>query len=424
MLYCQMTQEELKSKLITEKKIYDEYKSKNYKLDMTRGKPAPDQLQLSMDMLHDKYIGDGKSSTGVDYKNYGIVDGIPEAKKFFGEILNLPCEQIFVSGNSSLNIMHDILVRFILLGTSEDSTPWKDQGKLKFLCPVPGYDRHFAITELFGFEMINIPILEDGPDMDLIENLVANDSSIKGMWCIPKYSNPTGTVFSDDVIRRLASMKTASDDFRIFCDDAYTVHYLKDAPAKQLNLITACTDAGNPDRALMFTSTSKITFPGAGISAFASSVKTVKYLTKLINLQTIGSDKLNQLRHVNFLKNYDGVLAQMKKHAELLRPKFQICLDIFERDIKEFGILEWTKPEGGYFISIDTMEGCASRVVELAKECGVALTPAGSTYPYKKDPDNKNIRLAPSFPTIDQLEKAMEILCVCIKIASLEKLIK
>ncbi len=424
MKYCQMTQEELKSQLISEKNLYQEYKSKNYNLDMTRGKPAPDQLKLSMDMLKGEYVGDGKSSTGVDYKNYGIVDGIPEAKRLFGEIFHLPSDHIFVSGNSSLNIMHDIIARFLLLGTSQEATPWKDQGKLKFLCPVPGYDRHFAITELFGFEMINIPILEDGPDMDLVEEIVAKDSSVKGMWCIPKYNNPTGTVFSDKVIKRMAEMKTAADDFRIFCDDAYTVHYLGDKPAEQLNLISACIKAGNPDRAYMFASTSKITFPGAGISAFASSVDNVKYMTKLINLQTIGADKINQIRHVNFLKDYNNIIAHMEEHAKILRPKFKICLDIFDRDIKEFGILEWTKPEGGYFISIDTMEGCASRVVELSKECGVALTPAGSTYPYKKDPSDRNIRLAPSFPSLDQLEKAMEILCVCIKIASLEKLIK
>lgn len=424
MKYSQMTQEELKSQLEKEQKAYDSFKAKNYNLDMTRGKPAPDQLQLSMEMLNAEYIGNGKGETGADYKNYGIGDGIPEAKKLFSEIFHLPVENTYICGNSSLNIMHDVLARFILFGTSEQGTPWKDQGKLKFICPVPGYDRHFAITQLFGFEMINVPLREDGPDMNMLEEIVANDSSVKGMWCIPKYSNPTGTVFSDEVIRRLASMKTAAEDFRIFCDDAYTVHFLGKEPAKQLNMVSACMEAGNPDRCLMFASTSKITFPGAGISAFASSIDNVKYLTKLINLQTIGADKLNQLRHVNFLKNYDGIIAHMEKHAQLLRPKFQICADTFNKELKELDILQWSEPEGGYFISIDTMEGCASRVVTLAKECGVALTPAGSTFPYKKDPADRNIRLAPSFPSVDQLEKAMQVLCVCIKIASLEKLIK
>ncbi len=424
MKYCQMTQEELKTQLEKELNTYNEYKAKNYNLDMTRGKPASDQLKLSMDLLNADLIGDGKGETGVDYLNYGIGDGIPEAKRLFGEIFHLPSENVFISGNSSLNIMHDIIARFLLFGTSESATPWKDQGTLKFLCPVPGYDRHFAITELFGFELIAVPLNDNGPDMDMIEKLVANDASVKGMWCIPKYSNPTGTVYSDETIRRLASMKTKAEDFRIFCDDAYTVHYLGDKPADQLNLVTACIEAGNPDRTIMFASTSKITFPGAGISAFATSVDNIKYLSKLINFQTIGADKINQLRHVKFLKNYDNIVAHMEKHAEIMRPKFNVCIDMMNKELKELDILQWTEPKGGYFISIDTLEGCATRVCQLAKECGVALTPAGSTYPYKKDPADRNIRLSPTFPTVDQLEKAMEVLCVCIKIASLEKLIK
>ena len=424
MKYAEMNQETQRTELEKQRILYAAYQSKNFSYDMTRGKPAADQLDLSMEMLSDKYIGDGRGENTIDYRNYGIGDGIPEMKRIFAELFHQPPQNVYITGNSSLNIMHDILARFLLFGVNAQSKPWKDQGKLKFICPVPGYDRHFAITELFGFEMINVPLLEDGPDMDMIENLVASDASVKGMWAIPKYSNPTGTIYSDKVITRMASMKTAAEDFRILCDDAYTVHFLGDRPAEQLNLISACDTAGNPDRAIMFASTSKITFPGAGVSAFASSEANIAYLKKLIDYQTIGSDKLNQLRHVNFLKDYNGILAHMEKHAALIRPKFNICLEIMERELGGLGILEWTKPTGGYFISIDTLEGCASRVCQLAKECGGALTPAGSSYPYKKDPADTNIRLAPTFPPVEQLKEAMEVLCVCIKIASLEKLIQ
>ncbi len=424
MKYAQMTQETLKQELDKQRALYDEYKAKHLCYDMTRGKPAADQLALSMDMLAADMIGDGKGEAGADYRNYGLGDGTPEAKQLFSELFHLPPEHVYITGNSSLNVMHDILARFLLFGVSKELSPWKDQGRLKFICPVPGYDRHFSITELFGFEMINVPILEDGPDMDQVEAIVSSDSSVKGMWAIPKYSNPTGTVYSDSVIRRLASMKTAAPDFRILCDDAYTVHFLGQAPAEQLNLVSACIEAGNPDRAIMFASTSKITFPGSGISAFASSTSNIAYLKRLIDYQTIGSDKLNQLRHVRFLKNYQGILAQMEKHAALIRPKFKACLDIMEREVGPLDILRWTKPTGGYFISIDTMEGCAARVCQLSKECGVALTPAGSSFPYKRDPKDTNIRLAPTFPPVEQLQEAMEVLCVCIKIASLEKLIQ
>lgn len=424
MKYAEMNQDELKAELEKQNALYAAYKAKNFSYDMTRGKPAADQLELSMDMLSEKYIGDGKGENSVDYRNYGIGDGIPEMKRLFAEIFHQTPNKVYITGNSSLNIMHDILARFLLFGVNQEAKPWKDQGVLKFICPVPGYDRHFAITELFGFDMINVPINADGPDMDMVEAIAAADPSVKGMWAIPKYSNPTGTVYSDKVIERMASMKTAAPDFRIMCDDAYTVHFLEDAPADQLNLISACEQAGNPDRAIMFASTSKITFPGAGVSAFASSVSNIEYLKSLINYQTIGSDKLNQLRHVNFLKNYDGIITHMKKHADLIRPKFNICLETMARELGGLEILQWTKPTGGYFISIDTLEGCASRVCSLAKACGVALTPAGSSYPYKEDPKDTNIRLAPTFPPVAQLKEAMEVLCVCIKIASLEKLIK
>ena len=422
MEYAKMNKTELAAEYERQKQIYADYMAKNLSYDMTRGKPAATQLDLSEGMLDPALIGDGKGETGIDYRNYGLGDGIPEAKRLFGEIFHLSPEHVFVSGNSSLNIMHDLLARFLLFGTNPGMQPWKDAGSLKFLCPVPGYDRHFAITELFGFEMINIPLLDDGPDMDLVERLVAEDASIKGMWAIPKYSNPTGTVYSEKVLRRMASMKTAAEDFRILCDDAYTVHFLGDKPVDQLNLIRACEEAGNPNRTIMFASTSKITFPGAGISAMASGVENIKYFTKLIGYQTIGADKMNQLRHVKFLHDYEGILSHMRKHAALIAPKFQVCQDVLSAELADADILKWTKPEGGYFISIDTVPGCAARVVALAKACGVAVTPAGSTFPYRKDPNDCNIRLAPTFPPVEQLKEAMQVLCVCIKMATLEKL--
>lgn len=422
MIYSQMSKEELEKELEMQKYVYEEYKSLNLALDITRGKPSPEQLDLSMDMMNTEYFSRGKGV--LDYRNYGMLDGIPEAKTFFSEVMNVPEANICVSGNSSLNLMHDILVKFMLFGVLDKGTPWKDQGEIKFICPVPGYDRHFAITELLGIKMINVPINEDGPDMDMVEELVKNDSSIKGMWAIPKYSNPTGTVYSNKVLFRMANMQTAADDFIIMCDDAYTVHYLTDEPFRQLNLIEACKDAGHPDRTILLASTSKITFPGAGVAAYAAGDNLIKYLVKLMGYQTIGYDKLNQLRHINYLKNYDNLLEHMKKHAEILLPKFQQCDRIFEKDLGSKGILKWTKPKGGYFISIDTLEGCASKVVKMAKECGVAVTPAGSSFPYHIDDKDTNIRIAPSLPPVEDLKVAMHVLCVCIKIVSLEKLLE
>ena len=319
--------------------------------------------------------------------------------------------------------MYDMMCRFILFGNRKDDAPWRYDRKMKWICPVPGYDRHFAITELLGFEMINVPLLEDGPDMDMLEKLVANDPYIKGMWCVPKYSNPTGTVYSNEVIRRLAAMETAYPFFRIMCDDAYTLHFLGEEPVGQLNIIKACAEAGNPNRAIMFTSLSKVTFPGAGVAAYASSIANMKYLRELVGIQTIGSDKLNQLRHVNFLKSYGGIIKHMERQAEIMRPKFKICLDILDEQVGDLGILQYTRPKGGYFISIDTLDGCAKRVVQLAGECGVALTPAGATFPYGVDPNDRNIRLAPTFPPVEQLSQAMEVLCTCVKLASLEKIL-
>lgn len=424
MKYAEMSKKELLSILDVEKNKYEEYKNLNLKYDMTRGKPATKQLELSNDMMDDAYLGDYKASNGFDCRNYGILDGIPEIKRLFGELFGVDSNQVIVGGNSSLNLMYDLISAFMLLGVSKNSKPWVQQGEIKFICPVPGYDRHFAITERLGIKMINVQINEDGPDMDIIEELVKNDSSIKGMWSVPKYSNPTGVIYSDEVIKRLANMKCAADDFRIFWDDAYTVHMLEGEPAKQLNLIDACKEAGNDNRAIVLASTSKMTFPGAGIAALASSPDNIAWFKNIYTIQTIGPNKINQLRHANYLKNYDNLVNHMKKHASILKPKFDTVIKIFEQELGELGILNWSNPKGGYFISVDTVCNCASEVVQLAKDCGVQFTAAGSTYPYGKDPNNMNIRIAPSLPPIEDLEAAIKVFCVCVKICSLNKLLE
>ena len=423
MNYDKLSKEELLSIFDVENRKYQEYKNLNLKYDMTRGKPATKQLELSNDMMSSEYLGDYKDSNGFDCRNYGILDGIPEIKKIFGELFGVDSNQVIVGGNSSLNLMYDLLSAFMLLGSSKDSKPWVQQGEIKFICPVPGYDRHFAITERLGIKMINVDIKEDGPDMDVIEELVKNDASIKGMWSVPKYSNPTGVVYSDEVIKRLANMKCAADDFRIFWDDAYSVHMLEGEPAKQLNLIDACAESGNNNRPIVLASTSKMTFPGAGIAALASSPENIAWFKNIYTIQTIGPNKINQLRHANYFKNYDNLVNHMKKHAEILKPKFETVIKIFEQELGDLGVLTWSNPKGGYFISVDTVYNCASEVVQLAKECGVQFTAAGSTYPYGKDPHNKNIRIAPSLPPIDELEAAIKVFCVCVKICSLNKLL-
>ena len=423
MRYCDMNREQLAQTLKLEKARYQAFKEKNLSYDMTRGKPGADQLNLSTDLLSDKYIGNANTENGTDCRNYGLTAGIPEIRALFGQLFDTAPEQVIVGGNSSLNMMYDTIAMFLLLGTGSGRTPWCRQGTIKFICPVPGSDRHFAICEQFGIEMIPVEIKEDGPDMEAVEALAANDPAVKGMWSIPKYSNPSGVIYSDEVIRRLASMRCAAEDFRIIWDDAYTVHYLGDRPHRQLSLVRACAEAGNPDRAIMVTSTSKITFPGAGVAAIASSLANVQYLTKLIGIQTIGPDKLNQLRHVHFLKDYDTIVAHMEKHAEILRPKFQSVLSTMEAELDGLDILEWSRPEGGYFISVNTLDGIADQVVAMAKECGVLFTPAGATFPYRKDPRNRNIRIAPTFPPLSQLQEAITVFCVCVKICSLEKLL-
>ncbi|MBP1586923.1 MAG: aminotransferase class I/II-fold pyridoxal phosphate-dependent enzyme [Clostridia bacterium] len=427
MEYAKMSKEQL-SELLSEQYVtFNRYKNLELSYDLTRGKPCRDQLDLSNDMVSRKYLKGFNSISNQEVRNYGVLDGIPEAKQLMAEMMGVGTDEIVVCGNSSLNLMYDMLVRFMLFGTggngsSGGSEPWTKQGKIKWLCPVPGYDRHFLVTEKLGFEMINVPLTGDGPDMDLVEELV-KDPAVKGMWMVPKYSNPTGEVFSDAKIRRLAAMKTAAPDFRIMCDDAYTVHFLGDAPAKQLNLLDACKEAGNPERVFLFGSTSKITFPGSGISAVCGSIANIKYLLSYLTVQTIGYDKINQLRHARFLKDYKGIIAHMKRHAEILRPKFAAVDKILTNELEGLGILTWTHPDGGYFISIDTLPGCASAVVAKAKECGVKFTPAGSTYPRKNDPEDRNIRIAPTLPPPEELEAAIKILCVCVKICSIEKLL-
>ena len=400
---------------------YDAFKAQGLKLDMTRGKPSSEQLDLASKLTVALTESDYKGSDGVDVRNYGGLDGLPEMKAIFAEMLGAPPAQIVVGGASSLQMMHDTVVRALLHGVPGSKAPWSRE-KIKFLCPSPGYDRHFAICEHHGIEMIVISINDDGPDMAEVERLVAGDPSIKGMWCVPKYSNPTGTTYSADVVRRLAAMKTAAPDFRLFWDNAYAVHDLYAETDALANVLTACAEAGNPDRAIVFGSTSKISFAGAGVAALASSPTNIADVKKHSAIQTIGPDKVNQLRHVRFFKDYAGLVSHMKKHAELLRPKFEAVTEIFARDLAGKGVATWTKPHGGYFVSLDTLDGCATEVVKLADAAGVKLTAAGATFPYGKDPRDRNIRIAPSMPPLAQVRAAMDVVTVCVLLASLKKL--
>ena len=421
--YSKLTKEELKKLKGQLEKQFEEVKAKGIHLDMSRGKPAPDQLDLSMKMM-EVLAGDAdlKCETGVDCRNYGVIDGIPEAKRLLGEMSEVEPENIIIYGNSSLNVMFDTIARSYSHGVM-GNTPWCKLDKVKFLCPVPGYDRHFRITEFFGIEMINVPMLPTGPDMDMVEDLVSKDEAIKGIWCVPKYSNPQGICYSDETVDRLASMKTAAKDFRIFWDNAYGVHPIFE-DVKVKNILDACKEAGNDNRAYYFFSTSKITFPGAGVSIIASSDDNIAEIKKVMTAQTIGYDKINQLRHVQFFKNADGVRKHMQILADCLKPKFETVLNTLEKELKGSGLITWENPKGGYFVSVDVLPGCAKRVVELAKEAGVTLTGAGATYPYKNDPKDSNIRLAPSYPTVEELQQAMDLFCVCVKKAGIEKLLE
>ncbi|GGD58460.1 aminotransferase class I/II-fold pyridoxal phosphate-dependent enzyme [Paenibacillus nasutitermitis] len=402
---------------------YENIKNEKMKLDMSRGKPCPEQLDLSMDMLD--ILGSDdllKAEDGSDCRNYGGIDGIPEAKELFSKILEVDASEIVIGGNSSLTMMHDTIARAMLHGVPGGSGPWGKRPAVKFLCPSPGYDRHFAICELLNIEMIIVDMQENGPDMDRIEKLAGEDEAIKGIWCVPKYSNPDGITYSDGTVGRLAAMQTKAADFRIFWDDAYTVHHLNE-PDRLKNILAACKKAGNPDRVYMFSSTSKITFPGSGVAVMAASVDNLDAMRKQLSVQSIGPDKINQLRHVRFLKDMDQLNSHMKRHAAIIKPKFDKVLETLESELGGKKIADWKKPNGGYFISLNTLDGCAEDVVRMAAEAGVTLTKAGATFPYGKDPRNRNIRIAPTFPTLKELETAIEILCLCIQLVSIKAIL-
>ncbi len=423
--YSQLTKEELMSLKGKLEKKFEDVKGKGLKLDMSRGKPSKAQLDLSNGLMN-VLTGDCDlvSSDGVDCRNYGVLDGISEARKLLADMSEVPERNIIIYGNSSLNVMFDTVSRAMTHGIM-GSTPWGKLKKVKFLCPVPGYDRHFAITEFFGIEMINVPLLETGPDMDMVEKLVSEDASVKGIWCVPKYANPTGISYSNETVRRFANLKPAAKDFRIFWDNAYSIHHLYDDKRDViLELLNECVKAGNPDMVFKFISTSKVSFPGSGIAALAASEANLEDAKRYMQFQTIGHDKLNQLRHVRFFHDMQGMYNHMRKHADILRPKFEKVQEVLERELGGLGIGSWTKPLGGYFISFDSMEGCAKAIVAKAKEAGLVMTSAGATYPYGKDPKDTNIRIAPSFPTVEELEVAAEIFVLSVKLVSVEKLLQ
>lgn len=400
---------------------YEKFQNQKLKLDMSRGKPCTEQLDLSNDLLDCLSKTDYKTANGTDCRNYGGLDGIAETKELFAWFLEAEPQEIIIGGSSSLTMMHDLLCRAMLHGLPESEAPWSKLPTVKFLCPSPGYDRHFAVTEHLGMELITINYLDDGPDMDQVEKLVAADPTIKGIWCVPKYSNPTGITYSDAVVKRLANMPTAAPDFRIIWDNAYVVHHLSDTPDQLLDIRKTCEAAGHGDRVFVFASTSKLNFPSAGIAMVASSERNINWLKKHINIQTIGPDKINQLRHVRFLKDQAGIEAHMRKHAEIIKPKFDLVRDILEAELGGQHIASWSNPQGGYFISLDTLPGCAQKVVAKAAAAGVLLTPAGATFPYGKDPEDKNIRLSPTFPPLSELKQAMELLVLCVQLVSIEQ---
>lgn len=422
--YKEMSREELLSLKAELEKQFADAKGKGLKLDMSRGKPAPAQLDIAMglmDVLNSE--SDMNTETGVDTRNYGLVDGIPEAKRFMAEMMEVPVENVIVYGNASLPIMYDTVSRSMTHGVL-GSTPWCKLDKVKFLCPVPGYDRHFKITEHFGIEMINIPMTPTGPDMDLVEKYVQEDAAVKGIWCVPKYSNPQGISYSDETVKRFAALKPAAEDFRIYWDNAYTIHHLyEDKQDYILEILHECEKAGNPDMVYKFSSTSKVSFAGGGIGGFAASKANVKEAKKSMSVQTIGYDKINQLRHVRYFKNLDGMMAHMKKSADIIRPKFETVLSVLDRELGELEIGSWTKPLGGYFISFDAMDGCAKAIVAKCKEAGVVLTGAGATFPYGLDPKDSNIRIAPSYPSMEELAAAVDLFVLCVKLVSVEKLL-
>lgn len=413
-LYSELTREELIAERSALEKRYNEFKAKGLKLDMSRGKPGADQLDLSSG------INDVKDfvENGVDYRNYGILDGIPECKKLFADLMGVEPKNVIIGPNASLTLMFDYISQCYTHGAGD--APWCTLKSVKFLCPVPGYDRHFTILEHFGIEMININMNEDGPDMDAIEEYV-KDESVKGIICVPKYSNPQGITFSDAVVRRIAALKPAAKDFRIIWDNAYCIHDLDDNGDELLNIFNVLPEYSNEDMVVEFCSTSKITFPGAGVSALIASDNNIASIKKRLNAQTISYDKMNQQRHVKFFGDANGVRNHMKKHAAILKPKFDMVLRHLDNELSGRGIASWVSPKGGYFISLDVLDGCAKRVGELCKDAGVTLTTVGATFPYGKDERDSNIRIAPSYPPVEELDLAAELLCICVRLASVEK---
>lgn len=399
------------------------FSDKGLNLDLTRGKPGNEQLAISEDMLG--VIATREDCTcenGTDCRNYGILDGIPEAKSLFSELLGIPEKNLIVEGNSSLNIMFDTVARAMLFGVYGSEKPWAQQGEIKFLCPSPGYDRHFAICEAMGIKMIPVEMTPDGPDMDTVESLVNNDASVKGIWCVPKFSNPEGYTYSNETVERFARLKPAAPDFRIFWDNAYAIHEIYDEKVELLDIFETCKKYGSEDMVFYFASTSKISFPGSGVAIMAASDRNLIQIKPILSAQTIGFDKINQMRHVKFFKDADGVIAHMKRHADIIRPRFEAVIEAFRRELS--GIATWTEPKGGYFIDLSVPEGCAKRVFRLAADAGVTLTKAGASYPYGEDPRDTHLRIAPTFPDFNDLVQAIEILCICVKVAALEKLLE
>lgn len=416
-----MSREELVSAQADLKKKYEDFKAMGLKLDMSRGKPGPEQLDLSEGILTVLHSNSQVKSDGTDVRNYGGLEGLKACRELFAELLGVSVNNVIAGGNSSLTMMYDTMLRLWVFGASRGGSPWQSEEKVRFLCPAPGYDRHFAVTQQLGIEMITVPMLEDGPDMDRIETLVAGDPTIKGMWCVPMYSNPEGKTYSDETVRRLAKMKTAAPDFRIFWDNAYCVHHLYPEHDHVLNMLDECKKVGNEDRVLMFASTSKVTYPGAGVAVLVASEANIAWTCDIMKVQAIGPDKVNQLRHVLYFKNADGIHAHMAKQAEILRPKFQAVLDALDKNLAGTGAGTWHAPRGGYFVSFNAMPGCAKRIHQLCKDAGLVMTGAGATYPYGKDPQDSNLRIAPSYPSVDELKTAMELFCTCALLAAVEK---
>ena len=419
--FREMSKEELQAQEVEVNKKYQEFKDLHLSLNMARGKPAPDQIDHANGML--ETMTDYHAKDGLDVRNYGVLDGLPEMKEIFSDLLDIPAKNIIVGGNASLNLMFDQMMRLVVFGTAGEK-PWGQLEKVKFLCPAPGYDRHFSVTETLGFELITVDMTSEGPDMDQVEKLVAEDESIKGIWCVPKYSNPQGITYSDETVFRFANLKPAAEDFRIYWDNAYVVHHLyEDEQDDLLDIISECEKAGNPDMVYEFCSTSKVSFPGSGIAAIVTSKANLEFIEKQFTMQTIGHDKINQLRHVRYFKNIDGINAHMMKQAAIMRPKFEMVERTLQDELGGLGIGSWISPKGGYFITYETLDGCAKNVVAKAKKAGVVMTPAGAPFPYGKDPHDSVIRISPSYPSLEDLTTAIDIFVVCVKLASIEKLL-